>query len=432
MRSNIGCDIHALAMAEIRSLASPYAESYPLLGTSSSTNLIAAPLAEDDWDWDPSSVLEPDFGFFNPSNDMCMGSSIIDPTHINFGPTVNEANLMKHEAVFDTVSDCAKSRSDSLSSLDVSIVEDSPIQAASVCQPGNVCAPEDNLGIEDYKKLLADARTMIQHLTRELLVLRQSNSPRSTVSSEISPPMASYHLEPLSQVQTLWYAERPYPSITMQLVQAEPYNQQTRLALKENLQVKVSVLDANDQPVADVLTGPPSSVGFTFQMADNVVTLAGIRFGTVSSKHGGFFRLCVSVCSSSMSPYVATWVSEKIQVLSYRLYNSPKVPFEQLSPQDDLARVQGIGSLYAKRFASLNIKCVADLAALEFDGSNNDRDAQGILDALRRDRGAMTRPKLEKYIKQARSIVKNWELKSLGKRPAEDDDTENPQKRICL
>lgn len=138
------------------------------------------------------------------------------------------------------------------------------------------------------------------------------------------------------------------------------------------------------------------------------------------------------MCSpDSLSSQVEPWLSDKIQVLSYRLYNCPKVPFEQLTPQDDLARVQGIGSLYAKRFASLNIKCVADLASLEFDGQSRERDAELILDALRRDRGSMTRPKLEKYINQARNIVKNWQVSSLGKRRVEDEELPN-SKRVCV
>jgi predicted flap endonuclease-1-like 5' DNA nuclease len=92
-------------------------------------------------------------------------------------------------------------------------------------------------------------------------------------------------------------------------------------------------------------------------------------------------------------------MTEKIQVLSYRLYHAPKVSFENLRPDDSVSKMRGIGSLYAKRFQSLGIERIAQLAAINVN-TLGEEGIKKLLGNLRKDRGAMTLAKLNEYVQQ--------------------------------
>jgi len=96
--------------------------------------------------------------------------------------------------------------------------------------------------------------------------------------------------------------------------------------------------------------------------------------------------------------------SAPIQVLSYRLFHAPKVSSEKLKPSDSVAKMKGIGALYAKRLKSLGINTVEQLASMDID-LIGEEGCKRLIASLRKDRGSMTVDKLHKYIEDARDIV---------------------------
>jgi len=192
--------------------------------------------------------------------------------------------------------------------------------------------------------------------------------------------------------------------------------------------VLVELLDGNGQLCAK-LSGPASQHDFVFQLSQGRVEISGIRFGAVSSRHGGFFQLRVSLAPSMGVPVCAPWLSEKIQVLSYRLFHAPKVGFENLQPSDPLSKVKGIRSMYARRFAALGVVTVKDLAELDVQAlQSGSEEAKTLLDSLRKDRGALTVARLHEYIVQARDTVRRVQDENS---PSKEDPIGN-SRRLCV
>jgi len=98
------------------------------------------------------------------------------------------------------------------------------------------------------------------------------------------------------------------------------------------------------------------------------------------------------------------YLSEPIQILSYRLFHVPKLESDMLFPSDPLWKVKGIGPLYAKRFSELGIATVKDLASIDLESLTED-EVRNYVNSLRRDRGALTPAKLFEYVSQAREVV---------------------------
>jgi len=233
-----------------------------------------------------------------------------------------------------------------------------------------------------------------------------------TVSSPVlapSPPRVDPVVLRVNELETLWYADRPYPSFECELVDPQTNQRATYI---NNCRVEVSLVDGHGNP-CDKLTGQASSFGFVYPVSRGVVELTGLRFGAVSSKHGGHFQLRFDVLPAAGLEAVEPVLSSKIQVLSYRLFHAPKVDFSKLQAHDPLTKVKGIGSLYAKRFAAIGIVTVQELAALEVDSLQNaSAESKKLLENLRKDRGALTLSKLNDYIAQAREIVARSDVQS--------------------
>jgi len=113
-----------------------------------------------------------------------------------------------------------------------------------------------------------------------------------------------------------------------------------------------------------------------------------------------------SADSTIVSPKLSEieYLSEPIQILSYRLFHVPKLESDMLFPSDPLWKVKGIGPLYAKRFSELGIATVKDLASIDLESLTED-EVRNYVNSLRRDRGALTPAKLFEYVSQAREIV---------------------------
>jgi predicted metallopeptidase len=203
-----------------------------------------------------------------------------------------------------------------------------------------------------------------------------------------------------SPVEQLWYAERPFPAFTVDI--AESVSQQRATAIS-GWKISVTMVDGFGMDASDKLSGTGQSPGHLFPVSNGKASVSGIRFRGVSSKAGGGFRLVISVVFPDAN-LVSKAMTEKIQVLSYRLYHAPKVAFENLRPDDSVSKMRGIGSLYAKRFQSLGIERVSQLAAINVN-TLGEEGIKRLLGNLRKDRGAMTLSKLNEYIQQARDII---------------------------
>eukprot|EP00298_Acanthocystis_sp_HF-20_P013177 c20240_g1_i1.p1 GENE.c20240_g1_i1~~c20240_g1_i1.p1 ORF type:complete len:561 (-),score=244.90 c20240_g1_i1:6-1688(-) len=202
--------------------------------------------------------------------------------------------------------------------------------------------------------------------------------------------------------EELWYADRHYPPITVELIDLATEKVASGIS---GWTLSVSLLDGFGQNVSDLLTGRALSDNHLFTVNQGRSSVGGIRFSKVSSKNGGFFQLVISlVFPDSIRSTVAPCSSGKIQVLSYRLYHAPKVPMNKLRGSDPVARMKGIGSLYAQRLAALGIERVEQLAQINIENMGTE-ECQKLVENLRKDRGAMTPAKLMQYIAQAREIV---------------------------
>eukprot|EP00301_Raphidiophrys_heterophryoidea_P025815 c8748_g1_i1.p1 GENE.c8748_g1_i1~~c8748_g1_i1.p1 ORF type:complete len:676 (-),score=160.00 c8748_g1_i1:239-2266(-) len=237
-----------------------------------------------------------------------------------------------------------------------------PNTASPQCQPSSTCSPVQN-------KILA--------------ILRHD-----TVLHEV------------------WYAERPFPAFTLDIVD-ESLHTKDLISTTKDWKVDVTLEDGFGGNATNKLHWVSDSA----VVIGGAVTISGVRFSGVSSKSGGFFRIVVTITaqptSSSPSCLTAIFKSPPIQVLSYRLFHAPKVASEKLQPSDSVGKVKGIGTLYAKRLKSLGIGTVQNLASLDVH-QLGDEGCKHLLAALRKDRGSMTLEKLVKYIEDARSIVMRY------------------------
>lgn len=147
-------------------------------------------------------------------------------------------------------------------------------------------------------------------------------------------------------------------------------------------------------------------------------TVAGLRFYAVSSKNGGFFHLEFEIRSPrDASASIPPIRSGKITILSCRLFHNPKAPLDKLRPEHGLSMMPGIGRLYAQRFTAIGVYTIGKMAAIDLDGMTAGQ-ARQFLDSLRKDKGTMTRAKLEDYISQAREVVRRVSAGSPDMPPA--------------
>lgn len=224
----------------------------------------------------------------------------------------------------------------------------------------------------------------------------------------LSPPTqvadCNLELKLNGEMESVWYADRPFPRFNIAVT-----DDLGKTALNvDNWKLSVRVIDGYDQDASDKVYGQIHN--YMYDIHGGMASITGLRFCAVSSKAGGHFRIVVTAvnpCSPSDTVPVSSFISEKIQVLSYRLYHAPKVSFDKLKADDSVGKMKGIGSLYAKRFAALGIRTVAQLASIDLS-TMGEKARKDLLHNLRKDRGAMTLAKLSGYIQQARDIVSRW------------------------
>lgn len=261
-----------------------------------------------------------------------------------------------------------------------------------------------------YNQLLATpVLPAISAATAAAAIAATAGAPSPVpVSDGDKTPTLSLKLS--TTMESLWYAERPFPAFTLELCDTA---KGTRVPA-DNVVINVGLRDGFGKDAPEKLSEAVRD--HSFVMHNGTVTINSVRFRGVSSKAGGHFRLVVSVKDDSITAAAvaaaaggtyhkaaAPFVSDKIQVLSYRLYHAPKVDNSKLRPEDAVSKMKGIGNQYARRLSSLGIQRIDQLAAIDIDRLGADGTAE-LLQCLRKERGALTQAKLAQYIKQAAEI----------------------------
>jgi hypothetical protein len=119
----------------------------------------------------------------------------------------------------------------------------------------------------------------------------------------------------------------------------------------------------------------------------------------------GKFKLHFDINATSQIAQTEPFISPAITILSTRLFHNPKASFDRLLPSHPLYMMPGIGRLYSQRFGSMGISTIQQLASIVVSAMSED-DQRDMMEKLRKDKGTMTRAKLEEYVNQAREICK--------------------------
>eukprot|EP00298_Acanthocystis_sp_HF-20_P016507 c21500_g5_i2.p1 GENE.c21500_g5_i2~~c21500_g5_i2.p1 ORF type:complete len:281 (-),score=39.97 c21500_g5_i2:85-927(-) len=211
-----------------------------------------------------------------------------------------------------------------------------------------------------------------------------------------------------SKIERIWYSGRVFPTFTIDTVDALKNHK----ICPDGWKVMVSIYDGCNSLVSDKISGINRK--HLFPIINGTATISGLKFVTVSSRAGGYYRIKICLVPSSLlnsvSPtetvqYSSTpFLSDKIQILSYRLFLIPKLDHEELSSTDLISKMKGIGGLTAKRFSEIGVNTILQLASLDYE-ILGDQGCDQLLDHLRKSRGALTRQKLAEFISTARKIV---------------------------
>lgn len=254
--------------------------------------------------------------------------------------------------------------------------------------------------------------------------------PMSAVTSEstqpqLAPPLPvqtgsgkQLQLQLVGFDETRWFTKRTFPDFEVRLM--DPLNGQLWRDTA-NMHLALRLVSGHGLYVDHYLNNPQSLV---FPFTDGRAFVSGLKFLAVSSRNGGFFQLEFTPTNLSANMSVPAVRSPELHVLSERLKNEHKAAsILDLSPDDQLVRVPGIGKRYAAKLAEQGLKTVRDLASIDNSPQARDRRLQ-LLNDVRKDRGALTEAKLAELLREAKTVV----------RRAEEDGTHNddgpPAKRF--
>jgi len=238
--------------------------------------------------------------------------------------------------------------------------------------------------------------------------VKSEYSPSSTDAKEaVTPPLYELHFEGVTEQ---FYTERPYPPFTIKVCPVEtPGRPSGDVHLNaHDWKVQIRLIDGNGRYVDDKLGDDKAKMQY---LKEGVAEVTGLRFKKVSSKNGGFYRLEASVIApDAVSQQVRAVRSDKITILSCRLFNCRKRSISKLHPTDSVSKLPGIGRAYGERLTVLGISTLQDLASLPVgDDSVSKQRRHEILDRIRKDKGIMVDSKFVSHIKTAKEIcdVKN-------------------------
>eukprot|EP00301_Raphidiophrys_heterophryoidea_P002377 c11104_g1_i2.p1 GENE.c11104_g1_i2~~c11104_g1_i2.p1 ORF type:complete len:633 (-),score=160.90 c11104_g1_i2:101-1759(-) len=250
---------------------------------------------------------------------------------------------------------------------------------------------------------IANLHTQQHHQLQNQQELQQVQLHRhrphhSQKSSEPAIKKLSIHLD--SSMETLWYAERPFPPFNIHVVEAESFQ---AFQEADGWEMSIRLIDGYGRYMDDKLYNNSGGIARGVVVHKGTARVAGLRFHAVSSKNGGHFKLQFEIGA----PYITESIvcqTPNITILSTRLYHNPKSSLEKLLPSDGLSRMPGIGKLYAERFEQAGIHSIGALAQLDFGAMTCNEQSQ-FMEKLRKDKGTMTKQKLDDYILQAKDVM---------------------------
>lgn len=229
-----------------------------------------------------------------------------------------------------------------------------------------------------------------------LLLMHQSATypicPPSPVSSVADSQMAELRLSCPTLPVSKWFTKRPMPEFEVRVVDKDG----NLFSDTNSWTLSVRLMCGSNQFVDHFLSTPTSG----FVITSGRAIISGLRFNAVSSRNGGYFRLHFAIpsCVANVNPIF----SSDFRVLSERLKSEGKVSsLLELSPADPLSRAPGIGKKYAARMAEHDIATVQDLAEMD------DKKRKGLLESIRKDRGALTESRLTELCMEAREVVRS-------------------------
>eukprot|EP00299_Pterocystis_sp_00344_P013357 c6535_g1_i1.p1 GENE.c6535_g1_i1~~c6535_g1_i1.p1 ORF type:complete len:369 (+),score=45.52 c6535_g1_i1:58-1164(+) len=232
----------------------------------------------------------------------------------------------------------------------------------------------------------------------------QPLSLSATISEELalsSPKSMSPIPEPrkctlqIVGLETRWYTKRPLTPFRVRVIDSRG----NLFTDTEGYTVCVHLISGHEIQVDQYLANAET---LQFPLVSGEADITGVRFLAVSSRNGGHFNMKFTVTPTLVEPML----SEPINVLSERLKNEHKAEsILDLNADDSLARVPGIGKKYAAKLAEQGLHTVRDLARIDTSpGARNQR--LDILNAVRRDRGALTEAKLVELLRDAKVVAK--------------------------
>eukprot|EP00298_Acanthocystis_sp_HF-20_P014886 c20941_g1_i1.p1 GENE.c20941_g1_i1~~c20941_g1_i1.p1 ORF type:complete len:400 (-),score=147.41 c20941_g1_i1:79-1278(-) len=284
----------------------------------------------------------------------------------------------------------------------------------------------------------AEEKPKILNINHSLIATDASNSEKKNQNSTSENLFSSSSSSELRlEVQGLekkWFTRKQFPSFEVTVV-----NSLTSQVFTETNEwnVIVSLVSGHGGSANDVITTTsvaqssaqghkgghgsniPSGGPISLPLINGHVNVSGIRFLSVSSRNGDYFAFDISLQKSAgktkkseidqVLSKVPTWRSHNILIRSERLVSETKVESVlQLSPEDILTKVPGIGKTYAQKFASLGITTVRDLASVDTPKSNF--TFVQLLEKVKKDRGALTEDKLTLLLKEAKIVVHNADM----------------------
>jgi len=242
--------------------------------------------------------------------------------------------------------------------------------------------------IRDCEEDTAHLRSKLRECQREVEMLKQQ-------APEASTPTLTF-----TGLQSSWFTKRPFPWFEVTLESSgQPASPLPPSHTPVNLHIRL--LRSDDSSPTHIL----SPHGFSTPFSDGKALIADVlRFASVSSRNGGDYRLEASLSGPWLSHSVAPVVSPPIRVLSERLFADVKVSSpEALSPGDRIARIQGIGKKYTKRFAEEGYHTVSDLAQLN-PAEHADR-IESLRAAVCLHKGRLTAERLAEIINDCQQAV---------------------------
>eukprot|EP00301_Raphidiophrys_heterophryoidea_P009738 c1445_g1_i1.p1 GENE.c1445_g1_i1~~c1445_g1_i1.p1 ORF type:complete len:442 (+),score=124.87 c1445_g1_i1:72-1397(+) len=286
-------------------------------------------------------------------------------------------------------------------------------------------------GLDCLLQVASVQQPKISESTISLSTDDNSESSSCAVFGIHTSPKKDLHTAPVSfdiqfvNVEKKWYTKRPFPDFEIHVTTTNNTNTSTPTDIQIRLFCGAGIF-------ADHLLNTASPL--TFPLTNGKCVVSGLRFLAVSSRNGGFFQFEASLCSPTTTTNTVPPVrSPEIRVLSERLKNEPKADdISELRGSDSLVRVPGIGKKYAARFRQLGLKSIRDLATVS-DANHMGKRRRELLEAVRKDRGALTEAKLNDLINDAQSVIDRelQDTNGIGNRSHNNNTTYNHAESYC-